>query len=226
MKIISLPDLHGSLRYITALGPILRQVDLVVLAGDLTISGTPREAERVLSAIRQYNARIWAVPGGYDTQQVNQYLSDQSVNLHKQSRDTEGYIFIGLGGDLFHTGAPREHLLYDNVQFDIMLHEMIQGLSRRIPKLLVTHYPPQGTAVDRTHSGQQIGSRAIRTFIEEIQPLACLTGYLHDEPNQDKLGQTHILNPGPLWLNRSYGYLEISEQIVTTAEIRSLPLEP
>jgi Icc-related predicted phosphoesterase len=226
MKIISLPDLHGSLRYLTALGPMLRQVDLVVLPGDLTISGTAAEAERVIKAIQQYNPRVWAVPGGYDTQRVNQYLSEQSINLHKQSRDEDGCIFIGVGGDLYNTGAPREHLLYDNVQFDIMLHETIQGLSRRIPKILITHYPPQGTLVDRTRSGQQIGSRSIRTFIEEIQPLACLTGYLHDAPNQDVLGQTCLLNPGPIWLHHSYGYLEIIQQVVTTAEIRFLPSGP
>jgi uncharacterized protein len=198
----------------------------VVLPGDLTISGTPAEAERVISAIRQYNPHIMAVPGGYDTQRVNQYLSEQAINLHKESRDSDGCLFIGMGGDLFQTGAPREHLLYDNVQFDIMLHETIQGLSRRIPKILITHYPPQGTLIDRTRSGQQIGSRAIRSFIEEIQPLACLTGYLHDAPNQDKLGQTYLLNPGPIWLHHAYGYLEVSQQTVTTAEIRSLPTEP
>ena len=169
MKLISLPDLHGSLRYITALGPILRQVDLVVLPGDLTISGTSGEAERVISAIRQYNPRILAVPGGYDTQRVNQYLSEQAINLHKQTRDDEGYVFIGLGGDLFQTGAPREHLLYDNVQFDIMLHETIQGLSRRLPKILITHYPPQGTLVDRTRSGQQIGSRIGLHFLDDFR---------------------------------------------------------
>jgi uncharacterized protein len=226
MKLISLPDLHGSLRYITALGPLLRQVDLVILPGDLTIGGTPDEAARVIAALRQYNAQVWAIPGGYDTQRVNQYLSEQNINLHKQQRDHEALVFMGVGGDLFQADAPREHLLYDNVQFDIMLHETIQGLSRRTPKILITHYPPQGTMVDRTLSGQQIGSRAIRAFIEEIQPLACLTGFIHDKPSQDTLGRTTILNPGPVWLHHTYAYLEIEDNSVRTAEIRLLPSAP
>ena len=225
MKIISLPDLHGSVRSLTALGPLLRQVDLVLLPGDLTISGTPTEAERVITAIREFNPHVWAVPGAYDTQRVNQYLFEQNINLHKQARDYQGCLFIGIGGDLFRSDSPREHLLYDNVQFDIMLNEIIQGQSRRTPKILVTHYPPQGTLLDRTPSGQEIGSRAIRTFIEEAQPLACLSGYIHDAPAQDKLGRTELLNPGPIWLHHSYGYLEIDQNQVTTAEIRFLPSE-
>jgi predicted phosphodiesterase len=79
MKIISLPDLHGSLRSIAALGPWLQQVDLVLLPGDLTISGTPAEAEQVITAIHQYNPHVWAIPGAYDTQRVNQYLFDQNI---------------------------------------------------------------------------------------------------------------------------------------------------
>lgn len=223
MKIISLPDLHGSLRTLPTLGPLLRQVDLVLLPGDLTISGTPTEAEQVIAGIRQYNPNILAVPGAYDTQKVNQYLSEHNINLHKQAREFQNIIFLGIGGDLFRTDAPREHLLYDNVQFDIMLSEVIQGQSRRAPKILVTHYPPQGTLVDRTLSGQQIGSRAIRTFIEEAQPLACLSGFLHDAPAHDQLGKTYLLNPGPIWLHHAYAYLEIEQNAVTTAEIRFLP---
>jgi hypothetical protein len=226
MKLISLPDLHGSLRSITALGPLLGQVDVVVLPGDLTIGGTVDEAARVIVALRQYNTQIWAIPGGYDTQRVSQYLSEQGINLHKQQRDYEGCVFIGIGGDLFQTNAPREHLLYDNVQFDLMLSETVQGLSRRIPKILITHYPPQGTLVDRTLSGQHIGSRAIRAFIEEAQPLACLTGFLHDKPSQDTLGRTVLLSPGPVWLHHTYGYLEIEDSSIKTAEIRLLPSEP
>jgi len=223
MKIIALPDLHGSLRSLSALGPVLQQVDLVLLPGDLTISGTPQEAEQLLSALRPYNPLIWAVAGGYDTQRVNHYLSEQHINLHNQARSLDGCDVIGVGGDLFQTTAPPEHLLYDNVQFDFMLNETIQTLKRRTPKILVTHYPPQGTLVDRTLSGQHIGSRAIRSFIEEIQPLICLSGYLHDAPNQDTLGRTHLLNPGPLWLHHTYAYVEIQHNEVTTAEIRSLP---
>jgi uncharacterized protein len=225
MKIISLPDLHGSLRALLVLGPLLQQVDLVLLPGDLTISGTPNEAERVITALREYNSNVWAVPGAYDTQRVNQYLFEQNINLHKQAREYQNCLFIGIGGDLFRTDAPREHLLYDNVQFDIMLNEVVQGQSRRIPKILVTHYPPQGTLVDRTPSGQHVGSRAIRTFIEETQPLACLCGYIHDAPAHDTLDRTHLLNPGPIWLHHTYGYLEIDQGTVTTAEVRFLPSE-
>jgi uncharacterized protein len=228
MKIIALPDLHGSGRFLDALGPHLAAADVVLLNGDLTLSGTPAEAERLLSHVRRYQTRLWAIPGSYDTQRVNQYLTTQSINLHKQPHEHDGIVFVGMGGDLFRSGAPRDHLLYDNVQFDGMLQDMTELLNRRLPKILVTHYPPYGTHTDLTLSGQHIGSRALRTYIEEKQPLVCVTGMLHDRPAVDTIGRTTILNPGPLWLHRAYAYIEIDPHTHTliTAETRTLPVLP
>lgn len=227
MKIIALPDLHGSLRHLEALGPHLAEVDVVVLNGNLTMSGTPEEAALLIAQIQRFQPQVWAVPGGYDTARVDQYLRAQMLNLHREGRVFGGAAFIGMGGDLFRTDAPRDHLLYDNVQFEMMLHDVTQTLPRRLPKILVTHYPPYGTQADLTFSKRHIGSRALRTYIEEQQPLACITGWLQDRPAVDTIGRTVILSPGPLWLHRSYGYLELdaAQENIITAEARTLAAE-
>lgn len=42
-----------------------------------------------------------------------------------------------------------------------------------------------------------VGSKIIRKFIEDIQPLACFTGHIHEGKAIDTIGNTKIINPGP-----------------------------
>ncbi len=61
--------------------------------------------------------------------------------------------------------------------------------------------PPYGTKIDYLFSGVHGGSKAVRRFIEENQPLLTLHGHIHEAPMvygdyMDKLGNTVIVNPG------------------------------
>jgi Icc-related predicted phosphoesterase len=50
-----------------------------------------------------------------------------------------------------------------------------------------------------------VGSIAVRTFIEEKQPLLCVTGHIHESKGQDYIGRTLVLNPGMM---KDGGYIE------------------
>jgi hypothetical protein len=58
----------------------------------------------------------------------------------------------------------------------------------------------------------------VREFIERRKPLVCFTGHIHEAPGIDTIGETRIVNPGPLG-TRSYAYLDITDKI-NTLEIR------
>jgi len=65
----------------------------------------------------------------------------------------------------------------------------------------VTHAPPFNTALDILYSGEHIGSRAIRTFIERYQPPLTLHGHIHESASRsgafyDRIGKTVSVNPG------------------------------
>jgi Icc-related predicted phosphoesterase len=67
--------------------------------------------------------------------------------------------------------------------------------------ILVIHAPPYETALDCLYDGRPVGSRAVRRYIEENQPLMTLHGHIHESPAVSgkywqKLGQTLCLNPG------------------------------
>jgi Icc-related predicted phosphoesterase len=78
----------------------------------------------------------------------------------------------------------------------------------RLPKPLqpkrtiyVMHSPPFGTRLDLIQGKKSAGSRSIKAFIEEHQPLLTLHGHIHESPDLsggyfDRIGKTLSINPG------------------------------
>jgi Icc-related predicted phosphoesterase len=223
MKLVVLPDLHeGGIKYLPLLRDALATADWVLLPGDLTIRGSTDAMEKVLAALQEYNPNILAVPGEWDTRHGSHILTQHHCNLHGQFVLLEGMAFIGLGGCLTYQNAPKEHLMYDNFQYEMLLQTITDQLPRRTPLLLMTHHPPHETHADRLYSGKRAGSRAIRDFVDQRQPLLCLTGHLHHVQTIEHIGKTLILNPGPIWLYQTYGYVVIEYGSIVTAEIRPI----
>jgi Icc-related predicted phosphoesterase len=102
--------------------------------------------------------------------------------------------FLGLGGsNLTPFNTPFE---LTEAEIKEELDNLVDGLDQNF--ILVTHAPPHDTLVDRTHDGIHVGSKSIREFIEERQPMAALCGHIHESRNTDKLGHTTIVNPGSI----------------------------
>jgi len=67
--------------------------------------------------------------------------------------------------------------------------------------LYVLHSPPLGTGLDVITSGEPVGSRAIRNFIQRRQPRVTLHGHVHEAPAMSGvyaslIGKTLCVNPG------------------------------
>ena len=86
--------------------------------------------------------------------------------------------------------------------------------------VLMTHQPAWGTKVDTVGEDQHTGSIAIRDFIEKNKPLLAISGHIHEAAGVDSIGDTVVINPGPLRLGR-YAYIQIEGRTVS-AEIRSV----
>jgi Icc-related predicted phosphoesterase len=75
--------------------------------------------------------------------------------------------------------------------------ERLASLSDPARTIYVLHSPPFATTLDRLHKGiTPIGSRAIRTFIDRLQPPLTLHGHVHESPGVERLGRTVCVNPG------------------------------
>jgi uncharacterized protein len=74
----------------------------------------------------------------------------------------------------------------------------------------VFHSPPRDTACDLTHARRHVGSRAIRAFLERVQPALALSGHIHESPRvsgawRDRIGRTTVVNPGQFGTSRLCG---------------------
>jgi Icc-related predicted phosphoesterase len=67
--------------------------------------------------------------------------------------------------------------------------------------LYVLHSPPRDTRCDMVGARVHVGSRAIRAFVERLQPPLVLSGHIHESPRvsgryRDSIGRTVVVNPG------------------------------
>jgi Icc-related predicted phosphoesterase len=67
--------------------------------------------------------------------------------------------------------------------------------------IAVVHCPPYATHCDILFDGRHIGSKAIRRWLENLQPLLSLHGHIHESPRMsgefvDRIGATTVINPG------------------------------
>lgn len=96
--------------------------------------------------------------------------------------------------------------------------EELEGILRDIAKELSdsrhvvsnVHVPPYGSSLDlaprldtsvsppRPITGEvaPVGSTAVRSFLEEFQPLVSLHGHIHESPGAVNIGRTRVINPG------------------------------
>jgi len=73
---------------------------------------------------------------------------------------------------------------------------------------MISHQPPHKTQNDKVMTGLHAGSKSIRKFIEEIQPMPCFTGHIHEGKAVDYIGNTKIINPGS-FKNGKFAWISI-----------------
>jgi Icc-related predicted phosphoesterase len=217
MKIVALPDLHGSIAQLSLIRDVLAASDLVLLVGDLTNNGSAADAAQIVDGIKQSNSSVLAIPGNWDGPDVHAYLTETGINIHRRHITRDGIAFTGLGASLASPShAPNE---ISEEEFAALFAELASGLERTALQILVCHQPPVDTLNDKTWTGLHVGSKAVREFIEKTQPAICFTGHIHEALGVDAIGFTRTINPGPLWQGR-YAYAEVTHLGVLTLEIR------
>ena len=218
MIIINIADIHGNAAPIPDMGDVLSSADLILLSGDITHFGGKKEASAIIDQIREYNPNILAVTGNCDNQDVDSYLDHEKIQIHGRHIDFDGITVFGAGGSL-PCPKPTPNV-YTEDEYSDILNSSTSGLDQDSPKIMVSHNPPINTLNDTIASGPHVGGEITRKVIEEIQPLVCFTGHIHEAAGIDEIGVTKIVNPGPLG-TRSYAYLEVSDKI-EVLEIRKI----
>jgi len=195
MRIAYLVDVHGRFDAVGRALEAIGDVDLLVVGGDITTWGTPDDAARAIDDWRDLAPRLLALAGNMDSPEIDARLDALGVAL-----DGRGLAFgdVGVFGV---SAAPISPLRTPYELADDELDRRIRagfadvrGCGRTI---FCPHAPPSETACDRLRSGEHVGSRVVRAFVEETQPDLVLCGHIHEARGTDAIGRTPIVNPGP-----------------------------
>jgi len=206
LTVLCLADPHG--RWKKLLEAIERvDSNMVLIAGDLLM-----DLEGVLEKADIEGRAVFYVPGNMDSPREAEIEGYGSArNLHNRKVVFNGFSLGGFGGankGPFHT------------PFEWREEEALEKLrSLGGVDILLTHAPPKNTNCDRGPFGMHIGSIAVRKYIEEFQPKLVVCGHIHESRGIDKIGETVIVNPGPL--HRGYAAIArvTREVIVDLIEI-------
>ena len=210
-----LTDIHGAMLHYDKIKEQASEVDVIALSGDITHFGRRNEAEEIIETIRESNPNILAIPGNCDYSDVSRYLAEEGISLHCRFRDILGIRFIGVGGSLPCPGkTPFEFTEEELGEYINLTYE--DNLAKK-PFIMLMHQPPYETLNDNVN-GHHVGSKLIRSFIENTQPLACLCGHIHEGVGVDKIGMTYIINPGPFREGR-YAFINISDTFDVNTKI-------
>jgi len=210
MKVLLVTDIHGDTENLEKI--VGREdVDAVLCAGDLSdareFSDYESQLGEVLDVFEKQGLMTKAVPGNMDPEEeCVQELIARRMNIHKKIAAFEEFEAVGFGGGETPFGTPFEpegeeirnavSTLYDRMQED--------------KKIAVIHQPPKN-CLDEA-DGNNVGSEEVRELIEEKDFSLVLTGHIHEARGQDRIGDTVVVNPGPV-MEGFYGILEVDDGI-------------
>ncbi|MCR4345229.1 MAG: metallophosphoesterase [Candidatus Scalindua sp.] len=207
MKIISFGDIHEDFSNLIPLKNELENADLVIVTGDLTNFNGRKEAKKVIEEIMKYNKNVLAQLGNLDQPEVNDYLTEKGINLHRNGfiRDNIGIFGVG-GSNPTPFNTPTE---FSEDEIETFLLEGIDKVRNTKFKIMVPHMPPKDTKLDIISAGAHVGSRSVREFILKHKPDISLSGHIHEARGSDTIENTLVFNAG---MFREGGYVIITKQ--------------
>lgn len=191
-KILAAGDLHGD----TGLAKKLAQrakkenVDLVILAGDLTMFEA--DTKNLIGPFVKLKKPVLLLHGNHESLATIDFLTElytpHAKNLHGYSLITKDVGIFGAGGGDFGFSPMTEKQMFET------LNKAHKGVKNTKKKIMVTHTHPFKSKAE--FSGFQ-GSKGVRKAIEKFKPDILLSGHIHEaEGIEEKIGKTKVINIG------------------------------
>jgi Icc-related predicted phosphoesterase len=219
IRIAAAGDIHASEaereRVETAFASLAGEVDLVLLAGDLTTCGDPEEAAVLADACRHLDVPVLAVLGNHDwhlnrTHELVAVLTDAGVRVLERSSlrlevgDTEvGVVglkgFVGGFPDyvLPDFGEPLLRAVYAETSDDVAaLDRELEAVAGCELRIVLLHYAPTTTTLEGEPRGiwAFLGSDRLAAPIAEHVPDLVLHGHAHAGTFEGFIGRVPVYN--------------------------------
>jgi uncharacterized protein len=188
-KILAIGDIHGDTGLVKKLAERAKKenVDLVILAGDLTFA--EESTKNLIGPFLKVNKEVLIVPGNHESDATIDFLSQ----MYPNANNIHGYSFSKNDVGIFGAGSADIGI---NQLEDSNIFELLKKGHKRVKdskkKIMVTHMHPEGSKAE--FSGFP-GSKAIRKAIKEFHPDILIDAHIHEASGiEEKIGKTKVIN--------------------------------
>lgn len=223
MKILHLTDSEG---YTPILDKVLiEDLDFVIISGDISIGA--KSLGRFIASFQKIRDAIpmqipiYYIPGNREYEPFAYEISGMPNNIfpiHNKKvkitgKDNMIVWLVGFGSALpgiNNNFVKSESEIYEslNLLFGSLNIEKVS--SDKV--ILVSHNPPYNTKLDQAHLSPNVGSKSLRSIIEDYQPDICVCGHIHESYGIQELGKTICVNPGAVRDGKA-AIIEINNEI-------------
>ncbi len=188
-RILAVGDIHGDTGLVKRLAEkaVKEEVDLVILAGDLTFA--EQSTKNLIGPFIKVKKQVLIIPGNHESIATADFLAE----MYPNTKNIHGYSFRKDNLGVFGAGAGDIGInqIKDSEIFDLLKkgHESIKD---SVKKIMVTHMHPKGSKAE--FSGFP-GSSAVRKAIKEFQPNVLITAHIHEAAGiEEDIGKTRVIN--------------------------------
>ena len=227
MKILLISDLHGNIDNLQKLEGEIKSAAAVLFAGDFSKFQKPETGLPCAEKMRELCPNLFAVLGNCDEPELLESIEKLDISVQRSLASFEGLVIAGSGGGSKFTGeTPNERDEEDlQTDFDVIKNSGLQEEGQWSNLIVVSHNPPKAQTVDSPAPNVHAGSQIFTDFIEQTKPLAVLCGHIHEGCGVEKIGQTVVVNPGPLCEGK-YAVMEVEKSgdawKIASTELKSL----
>lgn len=189
VKILAVGDLHGDkgLAKKISLQAQKEKVDLVILAGDLTMFELSTKG--LIKPFIEKNQKVLFIPGNHESLYSISSLSRDycnTKNIHGYSFSKDDFGIFGCGGADFGSTSFSDKEFFD------ILKNAHEGVKNQKKKIMVTHMHPSKSKSEFTGFK---GSKGITKAIKEFSPDLAICAHIHEAGGLvEKIGKTKVLH--------------------------------
>lgn len=220
MRILVLSDIHDRINKVRSIIAAERS-DALFICGDFTHFRPLSVVVEYIKSIRSITeAPAYFVPGNCDPKELLDcsFEDIKFYNVHRRVAELKGFQVVGVGGSGI---TPfNTQIEFTESEFEDALRSIKSRLEPKKHLLFITHNPPYRTT-DFLHSGEPVGSAAIRSFVEEVKPSVVFSGHIHESRGVVKITDSiTVVNPGPA-AHGFYAIVDLEED-ETSVELKSV----
>jgi Icc-related predicted phosphoesterase len=216
-------------------------VDMVLLAGDLTTCGEPAEARVLAEACRQLSTPVIAVLGNHDwhagkAEELVTILEEGGVEMLERNstiHEIRGHEVGVVGAKGFVGGFGAAHLpdfgepllreVYRETSEDVeALGNSLREIANCPLRIVLLHYSPTEMTLvgERTDIWAFLGTDRLAAPIIEHQPDVVLHGHAHAGRLEGRIGEVPVYNVSVPVIERDFWILEMSVPARAATPIR------